>query len=165
MIHSILEGTHTLNALITQVLDYAKPMCLHFTSVNFVDVVRAACDSAQANHTRTQFRFQSALKEYVLTLDKERITLVLLNILRNASEAEASVVKVLLNETGSLSIHDNGLGISPQSLHKIFTPFFTTKAKGTGLGLAASLAVVKAHGGTLEVTSQEGKGTQFTLIL
>ena len=165
MIGAILEGTRTLNSLITQVLDYAKPICLHFTPTNLVDLVRAACALAEATHIATQYHFQSAYTDYTLSVDKERITLVLLNLLRNASEAEARLVTISLSEAGALIIQDNGLGISPQNLHKIFTPFFTTKAKGTGLGLAASLAVVKAHGGKLEVTSQEGEGTQFTLIL
>ena len=165
MISAILEGTRTLNTLITQVLDYAKPLCLHFTPTDFVVLVRTACSLAQAAHTTTHFQFQTAYTDYTLSADKERITLVLLNLLRNASEAGASLVAITLCETGTLVIQDNGSGISPQNLHKIFTPFFTTKAKGTGLGLAASLAVVKAHGGKLEVTSQEGKGTQLTLIL
>ncbi len=165
MISAILEGTRTLNSLITQVLDYAKPLCLHFTPTDLVVLVRAACSLAEATHTATQYQFHSAYTDYTLSMDKERITLVLLNLLRNASEAEASLVAITLSETGALMIQDNGLGISPQNLHKIFTPFFTTKAKGTGLGLAASLAVVKAHGGKLEVISQEANGTQFTLIL
>lgn len=165
MLGAILEGTRTLNYLITQVLDYAKPLCLHFTPTNLVDVVRAACTLAEATHPATRYHFQSAYTDYTLSVDKERMTLVLLNLLRNASEAEASLVTLSLSEAGVLIIQDNGTGISSPNLQKIFTPFFTTKAKGTGLGLAASLAVVKAHGGKLEVTSQEGEGTQFTLIL
>lgn len=165
MIGAILEGTRTLNTLVTHVLDYARPLRLHFAPTELVALVQEACDLAQAAQTTTQYRFQSAFSEYTISLDKERIQLVLLNLLRNAAEAAATAVDITLSSEGLLRIKDNGQGISPKNLHKIFTPFFTTKARGTGLGLAASLSVVKAHSGNLEVSSEEGRGTQFTLAL
>lgn len=66
-----------------------------------------------------------------------------------------------------LSVADNGKGISKQHLQEIFNPFFTTKrpGKGTGLGLSVSLGIAEAHGGTIEVKSELGKGSQFLLKL
>jgi len=63
----------------------------------------------------------------------------------------------------SVTISDNGVGMSADSLAKIFNPFFTTKDKGTGLGLAISHNIIKAHQGTIEAISEEGKGTSFTI--
>lgn len=63
----------------------------------------------------------------------------------------------------SVTIADNGIGMSSDNLAKIFNPFFTTKDKGTGLGLAISHNIIKAHQGTIDAVSEEGKGTSFTV--
>ncbi|MEC9019113.1 MAG: ATP-binding protein [Nitrospinota bacterium] len=63
----------------------------------------------------------------------------------------------------SVTISDNGVGMSADSLAKIFNPFFTTKDKGTGLGLAISHNIIKAHQGTIDAISEQGKGTSFTV--
>ncbi len=63
----------------------------------------------------------------------------------------------------SVTITDNGIGMSADDLAKIFNPFFTTKDKGTGLGLAISHNIIKAHQGTIDAISEEGKGTSFTV--
>jgi len=66
-----------------------------------------------------------------------------------------------------LSVRDNGTGIAPETLPKIFTPFYTSKeaTKGTGLGLSVSLGIAESHGGTIEVDSIPGEGSTFSLIL
>jgi len=66
-----------------------------------------------------------------------------------------------------LVVADNGEGIAPENLAKIFHPFFTTKpeGKGVGLGLAVSYGIIEAHGGEIEVTSQVGEGAAFTVVL
>lgn len=66
-----------------------------------------------------------------------------------------------------LSVADNGTGIAPENIKKIFTPFFTSKeaTKGTGLGLSVSLGIAESHSGTIEVESKPGKGSRFSLLL
>ena len=64
----------------------------------------------------------------------------------------------------SLSVYDNGIGLNPETLNKIFDPFYTTKFTGRGLGLAAVSGIVRGHHGSLRVMSEEGKGTTFELI-
>ncbi len=104
--------------------------------------------------------------------DDHQIEQVMLNLAINACEAmpdggtllitsEAADGKVLVKFT------DTGCGIKPEFLDKIFEPFFSTKpvGKGTGLGLSVSYGIVEEHGGTLEVESEEGKGSTFTVIL
>ena len=165
MIKAILEGTQTLNHLVTNVLDYARPMKLHFAHVDLVALVRDTVALLRAEKQNLSYHLHLAYTEYLVSVDQGRIKLALLNLLRNASEAHATQVDILLTKEGALIIKDNGRGISQKNLEKIFSPFFTTKTTGTGLGLAETQSVVEAHGGKLEVSSEEGKGTDFTLIL
>jgi len=70
-------------------------------------------------------------------------------------------------EIVEISVKDNGPGIPPEVLNKIFQPFFTTKptGEGTGLGLSLSYDIIKAHGGKLKVETREGEGTEFIIVL
>jgi two-component system sensor histidine kinase HydH len=67
------------------------------------------------------------------------------------------------NGSLTVAVQDTGVGIAPESLEKVFTPFFTTKAKGQGLGLAVCKRLIEAQGGTIDVASQVGEGSTFTL--
>jgi len=69
------------------------------------------------------------------------------------------------DQTAILSVADTGCGISEKNLEEIFSPFFTTKEKGNGLGLAEAHKIIQAHHGKMEVRSKLGKGTVFTLSL
>jgi signal transduction histidine kinase len=68
-------------------------------------------------------------------------------------------------DTLMLRVSDNGPGISPEIIRRIFHPFFTTKTTGSGIGLATARKVVEAHGGWLDVMSEQGKGATFTMRL
>jgi signal transduction histidine kinase len=94
---------------------------------------------------------------------------VFANIISNAVQAMSSRGGELNIDTGEenefiwLKFRDNGCGIPPENLEKIFEPLFTTKPKGIGLGLAISRRLVEQNGGKMEVTSQVGQGTTFTI--
>jgi signal transduction histidine kinase len=64
-----------------------------------------------------------------------------------------------------IAVKDNGMGIPPENMKKLFEPLFTTKTKGIGLGLAVSRKLAEANGGRVEVQSEPGRGSTFTLIL
>jgi signal transduction histidine kinase len=95
---------------------------------------------------------------------------VFLNMIHNAAQAMPQG-GVLAVRTGAsevevtVSFVDTGVGIAPENLGRIFEPFFTTKSEisGTGLGLSVSLGIVRQHGGVIEVQSEVGKGTTFTV--
>jgi two-component system, NtrC family, sensor histidine kinase AtoS len=163
MIASILEGTHALNGLVTQVLDYARPLCLHFEETDLTAFIQETLEFASASLQLPSLHFISSHTVYPKMIDRAQMKHVLLNLLKNAFEAKASRVEIDLKQEGALVIKDNGEGMSKKILKKIFTPFFTTKARGTGLGLSFSLAVIKAHGATLEVLSEEGRGTEIII--
>ncbi|SRN32037.1 sensor protein ZraS [Shigella flexneri] len=93
-----------------------------------------------------------------------------MNLYLNAIQAigQHGVISVTASESGAgvkISVTDSGKGIAADQLEAIFTPYFTTKAEGTGLGLAVVHNIVEQHGGTIQVASQEGKGSTFTLWL
>jgi two-component system sensor histidine kinase AtoS len=149
--------------LVTEVLDYARPLQLHFSPVDLVKLIEETIDLAAASSRMPTCQFSHALSTYIRSIDREKIQLVLLNLLKNAAEAKATTIGINLTADGMIYIKDNGIGIEEKNLKKIFTPFFTTKARGTGLGLAHALAIIKAHDGALEVQSENQKGTQITL--
>jgi signal transduction histidine kinase len=101
----------------------------------------------------------------------QKLRQVLLNLVRNAAEAAGpgGRVEVRLAATpgggAELAVTDSGPGLSAEARDKLFEPFFTTKPAGTGLGLAVSLGIVQAHGGTLEADSPPGAGARFTVRL
>jgi signal transduction histidine kinase len=126
-------------------------------------------------------------------MDPEKFRQVLMNLMQNAIQAMDGRGKItvssavrravrgriagadgalasrrsLVEETElvEVSVRDTGPGISPKVLRNLFIPFFTTKSQGTGLGLAISQAIVQNAGGTIEVHSQPGDGTTFTIVL
>ncbi len=107
--------------------------------------------------------------DLTISADRNLIEQVLINLLRNAiqafdeSENKEIIIKASLNEKTRLviSIKDNGTGIEPEALDRIFIPFFTTKKTGSGIGLSLSRQIMRQHQGTLTVKSTVGKGTEF----
>lgn len=110
-------------------------------------------------------------EDLTLSADKNMIEQVLINLLRNAIQAFEDQtdrhveLKAFLNEKSRtvISIHDNGTGIDPEAMEKIFIPFFTTKKTGSGIGLSLSRQIMRQHQGTLTVKSTVGKGTEFLM--
>jgi signal transduction histidine kinase len=107
-----------------------------------------------------------------IAADESQLRQALINLIRNAREAMAGAVSRRL-EIGArvagdrivITVHDSGPGIGAANMGKIFDPFFSTKERGTGLGLALVQHIVVDHGGQIEVASPPGEGTTFTLTL
>jgi PAS domain S-box-containing protein len=114
-----------------------------------------------------ELRFQLAAPLPSIEADATQIRQLLLNLITNASEAigeRAGAVDVETFERGSrvcVSVRDNGCGMGAETLERIFDPFFSTKFEGRGLGLAAVRGILNGHGGTIDVESAEGRGTQI----
>jgi len=111
--------------------------------------------------------------------DRQKLVESFINILRNACEAaprEAALsIRIRTVSLGPsanadqntlmIEFHNEGSYIPPETKEKLFTPFFTTKKKGTGLGLAISKQIIEAHGGAVQVESDQASGTLFRVLL
>lgn len=106
----------------------------------------------------------------MVRLDPEQFQQALLNLLLNAEQAmpeggEITILGAAEPENVRLEIIDTGPGMPPEVMAKVFKPFYTTKPGGNGLGLPITRKIIEAHGGTLEVQSEAGRGTKFTIHL
>lgn len=110
-------------------------------------------------------------EEMALNIDASLMNQVMMNLLRNALDALPSgdgYVNVVLTISDSrpyLTVTDNGSGMNKEALESIFTPFFTTKPQGSGVGLAISRQIILKHGGEIRIQSQQGKGTTVSITL
>jgi len=118
------------------------------------------------------FHVEDSLHETPLSGNRKALFGALANLLENALQAVATVAAgtvVLevsrIGESVAFSVKDNGPGMTPAVLTRLFEPFFTTRGEGTGLGLAIARGVVRAHGGNIEVHSVADRGTEFVVTL
>jgi len=122
-------------------------------------------------HDGVELRKAVVGQPVVADVDPRRIQQVVVNLTKNALQATSNgAVTVGIEDRGdtvAFVVHDTGPGIPPDVLERLFRPFFTTKPteQGTGLGLAFAKSVVIAHGGTIDVASDVGKGSTFTVVL
>ncbi len=171
----IIDETNRLNTVVSQFLDYARPFRPKFQPTDVNDIVRKTAKLAQARKTETPVSLELHLGDAMPSIeaDSEQIKQVILNLMWNAIEASAQEQQPVvittrhLPEYGciELRVRDHGTGIPEQDLDHIFIPFFTTKQKGTGLGLAVCQRIVLNHGGTIYPEAASGRGTEFAVRL
>jgi signal transduction histidine kinase len=126
--------------------------------------------SPQAKQQRVTLELRLPDRQIHLAGQRDRLKQALLNIASNALEAmpDGGRLEVSLEADDGravIAIRDSGPGIAPESLAKIYSMYFTTKTGGTGIGLYVARSVVEAHGGSIQVDSQPGRGTCFTVSL
>lgn len=105
----------------------------------------------------------------ILSLDATKLKQAVINLLKNASEASEDGKEIVLyyrccSDKVTISVNDNGCGMSPEQCEKFFQPFATTKATGTGMGMPLAKKIAEGHGGSLQVTSSPGHGTSCTMV-
>jgi PAS domain S-box-containing protein len=160
-------------ALTRQLLTFAKGGAPVRTRTNLVQVVRDSANLA-ASGSNVQCRFDLPSEDCAVTGDEGQLAQVFQNLVRNAVEAMpgGGVVGVVVSRQKGKSgdevcveVRDHGPGIAPELVEKIFTPFFTTKDKGSGLGLAVAFSIIQNHSGRIQVSSKPGTGTTFRVSL
>jgi len=175
-IQNILEGAHKLNETVENLLAFAKPPKLSLRQVDLAGFLDGVVGLFEMDLKRSQKKISIHKKytkrEIAARIDPDQFQQVILNLLQNACQAvgENGMVELTLDSFVSgreqmvyFKVSDNGPGMSPQVLEKIFTPFFTSKATGTGLGLATVKKIVEAHRGEVKIKSEVGKGTEVEI--
>ena len=158
---SLLNEVRNLSGMVTAFLNFARPQPLQLEEVSLSDLI-ADCAA--------EFKVVvDADPSLMIRADERMLRLALLNLIRNGAEADpdGSVSVNAAREDGTLviQVRDTGPGISPADLQKIFIPFFTTKAKGHGIGLALTHRIITQHGGTLTAANSPDGGALFTIKL
>ena len=172
LVEKILEGTKALDRVVNELLEYTRPVELQLRSVNCADLVSAAISFVELDQRPTIAIINEVEPELTVLADPDKIRQVFLNILLNAvqsiqGEGEIRIAATVNgdNDAVTVVISDTGCGMSEEQLDTAFSPFYTTKEKGTGLGLAEARKIVEAHAGDLVATSERGKGSTFFLRL
>ena len=122
----------------------------------------------QALMSGVQCSYVEKSEDIILYADEGQITQILINLVKNAIQADAKIVEITaeinLSEHIIINVFNDGSPISKESQEEIFVPFFTTKQEGTGIGLSLSRQIMRLHNGTLGLARSDGNGTVFTLV-
>ena len=171
----IIDESNRLNGVVTQFLDYARPFRANFAPTDINNVVQKTVKLIAAKEETQNYEIDLRLDENAVEVsaDGEQIKQVLLNLILNAVEATSEVDRPIVVKTRyvaererlEIRVRDYGEGIHSEALAHIFIPFFTTKSKGTGLGLAVCQRIVNNHGGDIRAQSTVGNGTEFIIRL
>ncbi len=181
----IAREARRVDGLVRELLDLARPAALQLEPVNvhsiLDDVLLLARGMPGAERVAFTQHFDPSLPPVLA--DQEKLTQVVLNLVRNAMDAvagigraevafETSVASLRLRSASGrtrplarIAVLDNGPGIPEAMLPRLFTPFATSKAHGTGLGLAVSRRILDAHGGRIEVKNRSGCGAEAIVYL
>ncbi|MBM7113827.1 ATP-binding protein [Archangium primigenium] len=166
------EEATRLDAMVKDLLDVVRPLEPRPRPLHPGELARRTLEILGQRRQLGTLRVSMDEAPNLPTLqgDEFLLQLALENLLRNAVQAcpPESGVKVGVSSVPEgilLSVEDEGPGISPEDMHRVFEPFFTTRATGTGLGLAVVRRVVMAHGGTVSVRPRPGGGARFELRL
>lgn len=176
LLNMVGEEADRLNRIVTDLLDFVRPFDLIKKPIDIEPVVLSAVDAAAQALASANVRVATELPADLepFPADPHLLKQALVNLVVNAVQAMPRggvvLVRVLLEPRPAgawlrIEVRDEGLGLSQRAAEKIFQPFFTTKATGTGLGLAVVKRIVDGHQGEISAAANEGHGTTFTLCL
>jgi signal transduction histidine kinase len=168
----VINETARLEAMVKDMLDFSRPLRIERSKVDLNEIVKESVtiveETTKIKDVKVETRLSNGLP--AVSIDALRMKQVFLNLFLNAIEAsperEIVTVKTCLEDGYvRIDIADNGCGIPPEETDKIFTPFFTKKKGGTGLGLPIAKKIVQAHKGSLEVFNGTGNGATFKVTI
>ena len=170
----IVQETLRCKAIIQDLLEFSRASEPKTSLANVNNVIERAIhlleNEFRLRHIRLEVDLSKQLPE--ILIDENQMEQIFVNLLLNAIQAieEQGTVTILSNFTSdrrnvAIEVSDTGCGISPENMSKIFEPFFSTKVKGTGLGLALTYGIVQKHGGHVYAFSQPNQGSRFIVEL
>jgi signal transduction histidine kinase len=172
----VLQQVQRLDKTVNDLLFFGKPSLPEFSCIDINDILESTCKFASQHRSVFNIvkRINLAPDLPTVYADGKQMQQVFLNLFLNAFQAMVGGGTLTITsgtvfrqdrEYVSIDVADTGPGIPPQILEKIFTPFFTTKAQGTGLGLPICCKLIQLHNGDIRVTSDDHNGTIFTIEL
>jgi len=175
-LNTIIQEVDRLNTLVVQVLDFAKLKKPNLIPFSLNDLIGKMTELFQLEIKDKQIKFNLELSPDISQIhaDEDQVRQIFMNIIINAIQAiqvkgeiKIKTEKTLLRGEPviRLTIEDSGDGIPEKDLSQIFDPFFSTKEKGSGLGLSIVYKLIEAHQGEIKVESKEGEGTKFIIFL
>jgi len=171
-LNTIMQETQRCKTIIQGLLDFARDVKPQKKKADINTIMRSAIAVVQNEFRLKQTHIDLRLSASMvpILLDKNQIQQVFINILLNALQAVGRNGRITIQtavvprqQQISVVIADNGCGIAGHVLENIFEPFFSTKAAGTGLGLAVSYGILKNHQADIRACSEPGRGTRFIL--
>ena len=169
----IKRNSNRINDMIGELMNLSNPVEKKEERIAVNDLTQSVMALARDRINLKGITIAEKYKPGIIFIngDRKKLEMALLNIVINAVEAveeklgEISIETSVSDEEAGIRITDNGPGIAPENLSSLFQPYFTGKKNGIGLGLATSHSFIYAHDGNIEVTSELGKGTCFTVNL
>jgi len=171
----IEEQTKRAVDITNSLLRYAAPITFRFERCNINGLVKDTVSLINKQLMEENINIIENLKTNLPSLeycDIHQMRDVFMNIITNAKQVMAGGGKLEISTdydekegTVCIKFTDNGSGVAPEQINKLFTPFFSTRADGSGLGLAVSYNIIKGHNGKIEAESKVGVGSTFTIKL
>ena len=173
MAGQIIEGTKTLERFVTTILQYSRPVQIITSMEDISLIIRNLKKFIEVDPTCPENTFVDlhiSNNPLFAPIDADAIKRAFLNLIVNAyqsmPEGGRLTMSLMKRDISCIvTLSDTGSGIVSEDLNKIFSPFFTTKKKGNGLGLAETQKIIHAHNGKIDVHSSKGRGTTFTITL
>ena len=184
-LNDIIKEAKMANAIVVEVLEFVRPISLQVDRIGISDVLKDSITLAESKQARGTIAIDTHVAEDVpaLLADPHQLRQLFCNLLANAfdacggrghidirvsalpGEVEHATGNEALPQRVMVEVKDDGPGMEPDDLERVFSPFFTTKPQGTGLGLAIVRKVVDAHDGHIDAISAPGRGATFRVSL
>jgi signal transduction histidine kinase len=183
MAHDLIGEVDRINEIIQRMLSFARPEKPSLEESKLKEIIDQTITLVQttAKKKNTTIELEYDAEEELIVADTGQLKQVLLNVIMNAVQAiekQHGEIHITVNMASGSTDHytadkhcfiirvtDNGKGIPKKDIDKIFDPFFTTRPDGTGLGLSITYGIIRKHGGEIEISSEENKGTTVTIKL
>ena len=169
---TIMESAQTMQKIVNNVLDFAKPMQLDVKECNIMETISNAVEACRtkALERGISLTTNSPAEPITARIDGFYIKRALINLIDNAVDASHNNEQVLITIDSDrkglfIIIKDRGEGMAGETLTHLFEPFYTTKSAGTGLGMPIARKIFEEHGGALSISSKQGIGTEVIVQL
>ena len=165
---TIITEVNELQNMVNEFNSFSRLPDLTKGIFNLRELLDEVTDFYRQSHPDIEFVYES--RDCRINADRNQLKRVFYNLLNNAIHAMEKNGRIILSVTETeelycITVEDNGAGIAPEDIGRVFVPYFSKKAEGTGLGLAIVKKIVDEHNGTITVESRQGEYTRFSLEL